>query len=114
MNSGFLDKVREICGSFYGAEEKPDELGHITFKVKDKSFVRIGEMDGVYILSIKTSPLTQEILINQENSKFVKTAYIGQHGWVSIRSNDIVNWEELSELIKEAYYRTAPKKYLQC
>ena len=42
-----------------------------------------------------------------------KTPYIGHHGWVSIKSEEKIDWNEMGELIKEAYLRAAPKRVVK-
>ncbi|WP_314586059.1 MmcQ/YjbR family DNA-binding protein [Paenibacillus terrigena] len=40
----------------------------------------------------------------------IKTPYIGQHGWVTQQIEPPTDWDEIEDLIREAYLRTAPKK----
>ncbi|MCY9696744.1 MmcQ/YjbR family DNA-binding protein [Paenibacillus alginolyticus] len=53
-------KVRAFCMELPEAEEKVDGFGHITFRVKDKPFVMMGETDGQPSTAIKTNLTTQE------------------------------------------------------
>ncbi|WP_245600048.1 MmcQ/YjbR family DNA-binding protein [Paenibacillus harenae] len=106
----FMNRIRDIALSFPGTEEKPDELGHLTFRVKDKTFVRVGWREGIYHTSLRTSKETQHFVLSEEGSPYSKTPYVGQHGWLSIQSDAEVNWEHVRSLVEEAYLRTAPKK----
>ncbi|MBD2871133.1 MmcQ/YjbR family DNA-binding protein [Paenibacillus arenilitoris] len=106
----FMNRIREIGLSFPGAEEKPDELGHITFKVKDKTFVRVGEREGVYSASLRTSKETQSFVLSDQSAPYYRTPYVGQHGWISVASDADIDWEHVKQLAEEAYLRTAPKK----
>jgi hypothetical protein len=102
-----LDNVRRICNSLPEVEEIIDGFGHTTFKVKGKSFIMMGENEEVVPgLSFKSDRENQEFLLQQ--GPYFKTPYIGQHGWVSIKSPQ--NWDELEPLLKEAYLRAAPKR----
>ncbi|RXT01913.1 MmcQ/YjbR family DNA-binding protein [Ammoniphilus sp. CFH 90114] len=104
-----LKEVRQICGEFPEVEEIIDGFGHTTFKVRQKSFVMMGENEeGVVGLSFKSDRETQELLLQQ--ARYVKTPYIGHHGWVSIKSEEPIDWDELTGLIKEAYLKAAPKR----
>jgi predicted DNA-binding protein (MmcQ/YjbR family) len=102
-----LAQVREICMRLPEVHEAVDSFGHTSFRVKDKPFVMMGEKAEDTSISIKTLKTTQEVLLQREG--FVKTPYIGQHGWVSLTSIDQADWQEIEELIKEGYLRTAPK-----
>lgn len=106
-----LDKVRSECMKLPEVTEAVDAFGHTSFRIKDKPFVMMGEHTEPVSLSIKTSPFTQEVLLQQEH--YYKTPYIGQHGWVSIREVDQVEWQEIVSLIEEGYGRTAPKRLLK-
>ncbi|MGE6259770.1 MmcQ/YjbR family DNA-binding protein [Heyndrickxia sporothermodurans] len=109
--AGMLEKVRNICLALPEAVEHIDGFGHNTFKVNGKSFVISGESDKGFSLSFKSDRETQEILVQKE--QFFKTPYIGRHGWVSIQNSDGEDWEELIDLIQEAYLRAAPKRLVK-
>ena len=105
-----LQHVRSICGVFPSVEEQIDGFGHTSLRVKDKPFIIMGEDKEGVSLSIRTSQSTQEILLSQVDSLFFKTPYIGQHGWVTQQIEPPTDWDEIEDLIREAYLRTAPKK----
>ena len=106
-----LEKVRNICLALPEAVEIIDGFGHNTFKINGKSFVISGESDKGFSLSFKSDRETQEILL--QNERFFKTPYIGHHGWVSIQNPNVDDWEELTDLIHEAYLRAAPKRLVK-
>jgi predicted DNA-binding protein (MmcQ/YjbR family) len=110
-STGLLEKLREICLSMPEAIEHVDGFGHNTFKVNGKSFVISGENEKGFSLSFKSDRETQEILLQEEH--FYKTPYIGQHGWVSIQNPAEENWDELVDLLQEAYLRAAPKRLVK-
>ncbi|WP_036745334.1 MmcQ/YjbR family DNA-binding protein [Paenibacillus sp. UNC451MF] len=105
-----VEKIRKQCSTFPEVTENIDSFGHTSFRVKDKPFVMLGEKDQVF-LSIKTDKDTQQFLLQQEDTNYLKTRYIGHHGWVTVRSHERADWKELEELIIEAYFRNAPRKY---
>lgn len=103
-----LEQARRICASLPETEEIVDGFGHTTFKVRGKSFLIMGENEAGPGLSFKSDRENQEFLIL--TGRFVKTPYIGHHGWVSTRRGVPVDWNELAELLAEAYLRAAPKR----
>ncbi|MBP1155900.1 MULTISPECIES: MmcQ/YjbR family DNA-binding protein [unclassified Paenibacillus] len=103
-----LERVRETCACMLEVEEKVDSFGHSSFRVNNKPFVMIGENDHEGSIAIKTDHASQEILLQQ--GRYYKTPYIGQHGWVSLRLTEVLDWAELNDLIVEAYLRIAPKR----
>jgi predicted DNA-binding protein (MmcQ/YjbR family) len=108
---GMLDHVRRICGSLPEVVEIIDGFGHTTFKVNGKSFIIMGENEDGAVLSFKSDRENQEILLQQ--GRFLKTPYIGRHGWVSTKKVEAYDWNELGELLKEAYLRAAPKRLVK-
>ncbi|MDR7077170.1 putative DNA-binding protein (MmcQ/YjbR family) [Neobacillus niacini] len=109
--AGMLDNVRTICLALPEAVEVIDGFGHNTFKINRKSFVISGESEKGFSLSFKSDRETQELLLQKEH--FYKTPHIGHHGWVSIQNPDQEVWEELTDLIQEAYLRAAPKRLVK-
>jgi len=109
--AGILENLRNICLALPEAFELIDGFGHNTFKINGKSFVISGESDAGFNLSFKSDRETQELLLQKEH--FFKTPYIGHHGWVSIRNPQKADWDELTDLIQEAYLRAAPKRLVK-
>jgi predicted DNA-binding protein (MmcQ/YjbR family) len=103
-----LDQVRRECAAFPEAEEGVDGFGHTNFKVRGKSFIIMGETDGIPGLSFKSDKETQHMLLHED--RYFKTPYIGHHGWVSVNRDVPIQWEELRTLLREAYLRAAPKR----
>jgi predicted DNA-binding protein (MmcQ/YjbR family) len=110
-NIDLLENVRKICLALPEASEIIDGFGHNTFKINGKSFVISGESEKGFSISFKSDRETQEILLQKEH--FYKTPYIGQHGWVSIQNPVEEEWDELTDLIQEAYLRAAPKRLVK-
>jgi predicted DNA-binding protein (MmcQ/YjbR family) len=106
-----LENLRKICLALPEATEIIDGFGHNTFKVNGKSFVISGESEKGFSLSFKSDRETQELLLQKDN--FFKTPYIGHHGWVSIQNLQEQDWDELTDLIQEAYLRAAPKRLVK-
>jgi predicted DNA-binding protein (MmcQ/YjbR family) len=102
-----LAALRDACGRLPEVEELIDGFGHTTFKVRKKSFVIAGMGERGEALSIKSDPVTQEMLVR--HGPYYRTPYIGQHGWVTIADPLDHDWPEVEELIVDAYRRAAPK-----
>lgn len=110
-SAGILENLRTICLALPEAVEIIDGFGHNTFKINGKSFVISGESEKGFSLSFKSDRETQELLLQKEH--FFKTPYIGHHGWVSIQNPAEENWDELTDLIQEAYLRAAQKRLVK-
>ena len=106
-----LEKVQRATRNLPESTLEIDGFGHRTFRVGKKSFAILGEHDGHGSLSVKTDLATQDALIRRGH--YTRTAYIGQHGWVTLNDQDPPDWAEVEELIVEAYRRAAPKRLLR-
>ena len=103
-----LSRLQQICGRLPETEQATDKFGHISFRVRDKPFVILGEDQGKPSLSIKADLTTQDALVRA--GRFYRTAYIGQHGWITLRDDVRADWKEIEDLINDAYRRIAPKR----
>jgi len=88
-------------------EEAVDKFGHTSFRVRDKPFVILGEQSDKPSLSVKSDRHTQRYLI--AHTAFVKTPYIGQHGWVTLDEVGVVDWEHVEQLVRDGYLLAAPR-----
>ncbi|MBS1701870.1 MAG: MmcQ/YjbR family DNA-binding protein [Armatimonadetes bacterium] len=58
-------------------------------------------------------PGAQEMLIQSDGEKFYRPPYVGPRGWVGVNLDGEVDWDELADLLKEAYRAVGPPKYLK-
>jgi hypothetical protein len=108
--SKVLARLREICLALPEAEEI-ETWGHPTFRVRKKIFVGAGaDDDGRAQMSCKAPPGEQQALVAADPARFFVPAYVGNRGWVGVRLDGKVDWDEIAELVEESYRLTAPKK----
>lgn len=96
-----LDRLRKAVAGHPDVVEAVDKFGHTSFRVKDKPFVMMGEGKNGPGMSIKVGKEIQAVLLKRPD--FFKTAYIGQHGWVSLAKLPPKDWGEILELVQLAY-----------
>ena len=100
-----LPKLREICLALPGVSQTVT-FGHPTFQAgKMKAFVVLERSKGELSVSFKVGKAMQSILLG--DSRFFKTPYVGQHGWVSLRVNGRLDWKEIAELAKGSHQLVA-------
>lgn len=58
-------------------------------------------------------PGIQEMLIESDPDRFYRPPYVGPRGWVGINLDSPFDYEELLNLLTEAYRHVAPPKYLK-
>jgi hypothetical protein len=86
---------------------------HTAFKVRKKTFAYFlanHHGDGIWGLAFKASLAEQDMWRSLDAERYLKPAYIGVHGWTTLRlDQEEVNWAEAKARLKEAYRRAAPK-----
>ena len=103
-----IEKMKKITSKLPEVDVGVDGFGHTTFKVAKKSLVLIGGGEGKGSLSVKTDLETQRALIKR--GPWIRAPYIGQHGWVTAWGDDKLDWNEIRELVQDAYRNAAPKR----
>lgn len=103
---GAIERLRAATAHLPEVTEAFDNLGHASFRVRNKPFIIIGESGDEGHLSIKSDRESQRILI--EHRGFQRTPYIGQHGWVTVPGLPPDNWGEIEDLAVEGYLLAAP------
>ncbi|MEK3885007.1 MmcQ/YjbR family DNA-binding protein [Paenibacillus sp. PL2-23] len=106
-----LERVRAICATLPEVEEIVDGFGQDVMKVRGKTFIMMSEGNSFAGLHIKSDKEQQYVLLQQGG--YVKTPYIGQHGWVSLDNDAEPDWDEITDLVRTAYLLAAPKRLVK-
>jgi hypothetical protein len=107
-----LEELRRIC---LGLPEATERLSHgePTWFVQGKrTFVTLADHhhDDRLAFWCAASEGIQQILVQQDPGRFFVPPYVGVRGWVGVRLDRDVDWEEITELVTDAYLCVAPKK----
>lgn len=107
-----IQELRRICLSMPDVAEV-QAWGDPTFRVRNKIFAmhKIGR--GRISVWCKALPGAQQLLVAKAPDRFFVPPYVGHHGWIGIRLDVDVKWEELERLVEMSYRLTAPKRTLQ-
>ena len=108
-----LDRLREICLALPEAEERETwELP--TFRVRDKIYAMfVEDEDDRPAFWAKAPPGNQTHLVEADPERFFVPPYVGHKGWIGVRLNAAVDWDEVFELVQRSYQMTAPKRLQQ-
>ena len=102
--------VRKVCRGLPEAIET-ETFGNPTWKAGKKSFAVLGDYAPARVLSFKATP--EERLALLEDDRFSVARYVGQHGWLVLRLDTDVDWDEIEELIIDSYRLVALKRMLR-
>jgi len=108
-----LDHVRAACLSLPEVTEKLSH-GSPTFFVK-KSFVMFLDNhhnDQRLAIWSAAPPGVQSELVDEDPERFFVPPYVGGRGWLGVQLNVHPDWDELTEIVTDAYRCVASKKLL--
>jgi hypothetical protein len=108
-----LARVRAICLALPEVTERLSH-GSPTFFVRDKntfvSFLDDHHGDGRLALWCAAPAGTQAMLVEEEPNRFFVPAYVGGRGWIGVRLDRDVDWDEIAGIAEDAYRMVAPKR----
>ena len=113
MPSGNLEKrIRSICLSLPGATERESHGAPAFFA--GKQFLMLwpnGHHDhGFPHLWCAAPPGVQDELVRSEPDRFFRPPYVGGRGWVGLRLDQTIDWDEIAGICEEAFRTVAPKR----
>jgi hypothetical protein len=107
-----LDHVRTASLSLPEVTERLSH-GSPTFFIRGKKtfvmFLDDHHGDGIMGIWCAAPPGAQEQLIREEPHRFFRPPYVGHRGWIGVRLDIDPDWEELADIITDAYLTVAPK-----
>jgi predicted DNA-binding protein (MmcQ/YjbR family) len=108
-----LKRLREICLALPEAFEK-EAWGECTFRVTGGSMFAMSDSNhhhsGHFGVWVKAPPMVQEILVRSDGKRFFVPPYMGPKGWVGVRLDYKVKWDEVAAILKDGYLMSAPKR----
>jgi hypothetical protein len=55
-------------------------------------------------------PGAQEALVADDPERFFVPPYVGGRGWIGVRLDLPIDWDEVTDLVTDAYRMVAPKR----
>jgi hypothetical protein len=111
-----LQRVRELC---LALPETSERLSHgaPTFFVRGKrSFVTVltdHHGDGRFAIWCAAADGMQRALVEADPERFFVPPYVGHRGWLGVRLDRGVDWEELAGIVEDAYADVAPASLVE-
>jgi hypothetical protein len=109
-----IHRLRELCLALPDAHEV-EAWGEPTFRVRNKIFAMYAASEthhgaGRPSVWVKSTHLIQDMLVHEDADRYFAPPYVGPKGWLGIRLDRRPNWKTVSELLRDAYLLTAPKR----
>jgi hypothetical protein len=108
-------RVRALC---LALPETSERLSHgaPTFFVRGKkAFVMVlvdHHGDGIFGLWTAAPPGNQELLVAADPERFFRPPYVGHRGWLGVRLDGTVDWDEVAGIVEDAWATIAPRSLL--
>jgi hypothetical protein len=108
-----IERLRRIALALPGASEKLSH-GEVSFFV-GKQFIALDDHHhgGDHLAFwCAAPPGAQEELIAANPEQFFRPPYVGHRGWIGVRIDRDPDWDEITEIVRDAYRQVAPKRLL--
>jgi hypothetical protein len=108
-----LERLRSIC---VGLPEVEERLSHgaPTFFVRGKRpFVMVmtdHHGDGRFAIWCAAGDGIQAMLVDADPERFFVPPYVGHRGWLGVRLDRGLEWDEIAGIAEDAYVEVAPPK----
>jgi hypothetical protein len=109
-------RIRELCLCL---PETTERLSHgaPTFFVRGKrAFVMVlsdHHGDGRFAIWCAAPDGMQKLLVESEPERFFVPPYVGHRGWLGVRLDRRVDWDELARIVEDGYGEVAPPKLVE-
>ena len=111
-----LAKLREVCLAFPETSERLSH-GAPTFFVREKrSFLMVltnHHGDGRFAIWCAAPDGMQKMLVEADPERFFVPPYVGHRGWLGVRLDRGIHWDELTGIAEDAYVHVAPAKLVE-
>ena len=111
-----LDRLREVALALPEVSERPSHGAPTFFIRAKKTFVMFHDDhhgDGRVALWAAAPDGVQRQLVDLEPDRFFRPPYVGHRGWIGVRLDVDVDWDEIGALVEDAYRSVAPKTLIR-
>ena len=111
-----LARLRKLC---LALPETSERLSHgaPTFFVRAKrSFLMVlrnHHGDGRFAIWCAAPAGLQQMLVEADPERFFVPPYVGHRGWLGVRLDRGLDWDELAGIVEDAYAEVAPPKLVE-
>ena len=116
MRKTVLERLRAIC---LALPETSERLSHgaPTFFVRGKrAFLMVltnHHGDGRFAIWCAAPTGMQGTLVEADPERFFRPRYVGHRGWLGVRLDRGLDWDELAGIAEDAYAEVAPAKLVE-
>ena len=115
-NARVLERLRRICLALPETSERPSHGAPTFFVGGKRPFVMVLENhhgDGRFAIWCAAPEGMQRTLVEADPERFFVPPYVGHRGWLGVRLDRGLDWDELAGIAEDAYAEVAPAKLLR-
>ncbi len=107
-----LDRLRKLCLALPEVTERLSHGEPTWFVQGKKTFVMFADHhhDDRLAFWCAASDGAQETLVTEDPERFFVPPYVGHRGWLGVYLDVAVDWDQVADLVVDAYRRVAPRK----
>ncbi|HEV2782227.1 MAG TPA: MmcQ/YjbR family DNA-binding protein [Actinophytocola sp.] len=112
MGNDPLESLRKLCLALPETTERLSHGEPAWFVRGKKTFVMYANHhhDDRLGFWCAAPPGVQEALVGSEPERFFRPPYVGHRGWLGVYLDVPVDWDEIAEIVEDAYRVVAPKR----
>jgi len=105
-------RLRELCLALPEVTERLSHGEPTWFVQVKKTFVTSSNHhhDDRVAFWCAASDGAQETLVAEDPERFFRPPYVGHRGWLGVYLDVPVDWDQIADLVVDAYRRVAPRK----
>ena len=111
-----LGRIREICLALPEASERLSHGAQTFFVREKKAFLMVltnHHDDGRFAIWCSAPAEMQGMLVVADPERFFVPPYVGHRGWLGVRLDRGIDWDELAGIAEDAYAEVAPPKLVE-
>jgi hypothetical protein len=111
-----IERVRKLCLALPETSERLSHGAPAFFVRGKKSFLTIWHNhhnDGRFALMCAAPPGLQAMLVEADSERFFVPPYFGHRGWLGLRLDRELDWDEIAGIVEDAYAEVAPPKLVE-
>jgi hypothetical protein len=110
-----LARIRSICLALPETSNRPTPAAPTFFVRGKRAFVMVvtnHHGDGRFAIWCAAPAGLQRSLVEAEPERFFVPPYVGHRGWLGVRLDRGLDWDELAGICEDAYAQVAPPSLL--
>ena len=111
-----LARIRKICLALPETSERPSHGAPAFFVRGKRAFLMVLDNhhgDGRFAVWCAAPEGMQAMLVEADPERFFVPPYVGHRGWLGVRLDRGLDWDELAGIAEDAYAEVAPAKLVE-